>query len=228
MGTSKNVTWQEYNGTDYDILLPQPSVATADRVGGIIAEEAVVPQIPGFEQRYECKINPFTHKLLMPTSKFEPTDILNGPVPITLGGTGAKNEEKALINLGVKDYVIELDVLNNRELVTYKSGRKVLTERRFNSSSINIQTQTDDRKWYKTKINTFTPSVPSTSIGNMNTWKYWNLQVVTVGSNDVLPMFVNIQTGYDPTTNSIPWRLFSTSSLTFNVNQLLFLLTVIV
>ena len=162
----------------------------------------------------------------MPNSKFSPGNILNGAVPITLGGTDADNAEQALINLGVKDYVIGLDVLDNREVVTYKSGRKVLTERRFNSSSINIQTQTDDRKWYKSMINTFTPS--ASSIGNMNTWKYWNLQVVPVGSKDVLPMFVNIQTGYDPTTNSIPWRLFSTSSLTFNVNQLLFLLTVIV
>lgn len=226
MGTSKNVTWQEYNGTDYDILLPQPSIATADRVGGIIAEEAEVPPIPGFEDQIVCKISPSTHRLLIPTS-INPV-MLNPAVPVNRGGTGANNEQQALINLGVKDYVIKLDVLDNRELVTYKSGRKVLTERRFNSDDINIQTPTDDGKWYKTNINTFTPSVPSISIGNMNTWKYWNLQVVTVGSNDVLPMFVNIQTGYDPTTNSIPWRLFSTSSLTFNANQLLFLLTVIV
>lgn len=226
MGTSKNVTWQEYNGTDYDVLLPQPSIATADRVGGIIAEEAEMPQIPGLEDQRVCKMSPSTHKLLIPAS-INPA-LLNPAVPVNRGGTGANNAEQALINLGVKDYVIKLDVLDNRELVTYKSGRKVLTERRFNSSSIKIQTPTDDGKWYKTNINTFTPSVPSTSIGNMNTWKYWNLQVVTVGSNDVLPMFVNIQTGYDPTTNSIPWRLFSTSSLTFNVNQLLFLLTVIV
>lgn len=226
MGTSKNVTWQEYNGTDYDVLLPQPSIATADRVGGIIAEEAEMPQIPGLEDQRVCKMSPSTHRLLIPAS-INPA-LLNPAVPVNRGGTGAKNAEQALINLGVKDYVIKLDVLDNRELVTYKSGRKVLTERRFNSSSISIQTPTDDGKWYKTNINIFTPSVPSTSIGNMNTWKYWNLQVVTVGSNDVLPMFVNIQTGYDPTTNSIPWRLFSTSSLTFNVNQLLFLLTVIV
>lgn len=224
MGTSKNVTWQEYNGTDYDILLPQPSIATSDRVGGIIADPAEVN--PQFESQFECKISQSTHKLLMPSS-ISPT-MLSSAVPISKGGTGADNAEQALINLGVKDYVIKLDVLDNRELVTYKSGRKVLTERRFNSSRIDIQTLTDDGKWYKTNINTFTPSVPSISIGNMNTWKYWNLQVVTVGSNDVLPMFFNIQTGYDPTTNSIPWRLFSTSSLTFNVNQLLFLLTVIV
>lgn len=226
MGTSKNVTWQEYNGTDYDVLLPQPSIATADRVGGIIAEEAEMPQIPGFEDQRVCKISPSTHRLLIPVS-INPV-LLNPAVPVDRGGTGANNAEQALINLGVKDYVIKLDVLDNCELVTYKSGRKVLTERRFNSNSISLQTPTDDGKWYKTNINMFTPSVPSTSIGNMNTWKYWNLQVVTVGSNDVLPMFVNIQTGYDPTTNSIPWRLFSTSRLTFNVNQLLFLLTVIV
>lgn len=222
MGTSKNVTWQEYNGTDYDVLLPQPSVATADRVGGIIADPAEVQ--PQFESQFECKISQRTKKLLMPTS-INPNTI-GAPVPITKGGTDADNAKQALINLGVKDYVIGLDVLDNREVVTYKSGRKVLTERRFNSSSINIQTPTDDRKWYKSIINTFTPS--ASSIGNMNTWKYWNLQVVPVGSEDVLPMFVNIQTGYDPTSNSIPWRLFSTSSLIFNANQLLFLLTVIV
>lgn len=222
MGTSKNVTWQEYNGTDYDVLLPQPSVATADRVGGIIADPAEVQ--PQFESQFECKISQRTKKLLMPTS-INPNTI-GAPVPITKGGTDANNAKQALINLGVKDYVIGLDVLDNREVVTYKSGRKVLTERRFNSSSINIQTPTDDGKWYKSLINVFTPS--ASSIGNMNTWKYWNLQVVPVGSKDVLPMFVNIQTGYDPTSNSIPWRLFSTSSLIFNANQLLFLLTVIV
>ena len=222
MGTSKNVTWQEYNGTDYDVLLPQPSVATADRVGGIIADPAKV-QIQ-CQSQYECKISPYTHKLLIPTS-ISPI-MLNSAVPVDRGGTGADNAEQALINLGVKDYVIGLDVLDNREVVTYKSGRKVLTERRFNSNSISIQTPTDDRKWYKSIINTFTPS--ASSIGNMNTWKYWNLQVVPVGSEDVLPMFVNLQTGYNPTSNSIPWRLFSTSSLIFNANQLLFLLTVIV
>lgn len=222
MGTSKNVTWQEYNGTDYDVLLPQPSVATADRVGGIIADPAEVQ--PQFESQFECKISQRTKKLLMPTS-INPNTI-GAPVPITKGGTDADNAKQALINLGVKDYVIGLDVLDNREVVTYKSGRKVLTERRFNSSSINIQTPTDDGKWYKSIINTFIPS--ASSIGNMNTWKYWNLQVVPVGSVGVLPMFVNIQTGYDPTSNSIPWRLFSTSSLIFNANQLLFLLTVIV
>jgi hypothetical protein len=222
LGTSKNVTWQEYNGTDYDVLLPQPSVATADRVGGIIADPAEVQ--PQFEREFECKISQRTKKLLMPAS-INPNTI-GAPVPITKGGTDADNAKQALINLGVKDYVIGLDVLGNREVVTYKSGRKVLTERRFNSSSINIQTPTDDRKWYKSPINAFTPS--ASSIGNMNTWKYWNLQVVPVGSKDVLPMFVNIQTGYDPTSNSIPWRLFSTSSLIFNANQLLFLLTVIV
>lgn len=222
MGTSKNVTWQEYNGTDYDVLLPQPSIATADRVGGIIADPAEV-QIQ-FQSQYECKISQHTHKLLMPTS-ISPI-MLNSAVPVDKGGTGADNAEQALINLGVKDYVIGLDVLDNREVVTYKSGRKVLTERRFNSNSISIQTPTDDRKWYKSLINAFTPS--ASSIGNMNTWKYWNLQVVPVGSKDVLPMFVNIQTGYNPTSNSIPWRLFSTSSLIFNANQLLFLLTVIV
>jgi hypothetical protein len=222
LGTSKNVTWQEYNGTDYDILLPQPSVATSEKIGGIIADTAEIN--PQFESQFECKISQRTKKLLMPTSISPYT--IGAPVPITKGGTDADNKEQALINLGVKDYVIGLNVLDNCEVVIYKSGRKVLTERRFNSSSINIQTPTDDGKWYKSLINTFTPS--ASSIGNMNTWKYWNLQVVPVGSKDSMPMFVNIQTGYDPTSNSIPWRLFSTSSLIFNVNQLLFLLTVIV
>lgn len=222
MGTSKNVTWQEYNGTDYDVLLPQPSVATSEKIGGIIADTAKIN--PQFESQFECKISQRTKKLLMPTSISPYT--IGAPVPITKGGTDADNAEQALINLGVKDYVIGLDVLDNREVVTYKSGRKVLTERHFNSNSINIQTPTDDGKWYKSTINTFVPS--ASSIGNMNTWKYWNLQVVPVGSKDVLPMFVNLQTGYNPTSNSIPWRLFSTSSLIFNANQLLFLLTVIV
>lgn len=221
MGTSKNVTWQEYNGTDYDILLPQPSVATSEKIGGIIADTAEIN--PQFESQFECKISRRTKKLLMPTS-ISPYTIA-APVPITKGGTDANNAKQALINLGVKDYVIGLDVLDNCEVVTYKSGRKVLTERRFNSNSIGIQTRTDDGKWYKSLINAFTPS--ASSIGNMNTWKYWNLQVVPVGSEDVLPMFVNLQTGYNPTSNSIPWRLFSTSSLIFNANQLLFLLTVI-
>lgn len=222
MGTSKNVTWQEYNGTDYDVLLPQPSVATADRIGGIIADPAKV-QIQ-FQSQYECKISPYTHKLLMPTS-ISPI-MLNSAVPVDKGGTGAYNEEQALINLGVKDYVIGLDVLDNCEVVTYKSGRKVLTERHFNSNGINIQTPTDDGKWYKSLVNTFVPS--SSSIGNMNTWKYWNLQAVPIGSKDSMPMFFNIQTGYNPTSNSIPWRLFSTSKLAFNTNQLLFFLTIIV
>lgn len=224
MGTSKNVTWQEYNGTDYDVLLPQPSVATADRIGGIIADPAEV-QIQ-FQSQYECKISQHTHKLLMPTT-IAPTS-LNGTVPINKGGTDADNKEQALINLGVQDYIVGMSSSDDGdyEVFTYKSGRQVFTERHFNSSSINIQTPTDDGKWYKSLINAFTPS--ASSIGNMNTWKYWNLQVVPVGSKYILPMFVNIQTGYDPTSNSIPWRLFSTSSLIFNANQLLFLLTVIV
>lgn len=226
MGTSKNVTWQEYNGTDYDILLPQPSIATADRVGGIIAEEAHVPPILGSEDQFECKISPSTHRLLMPTT-ISPM-ILNHAVPINRGGTGAKNEQQALINLGVTDYVTKLDVFDNCELVTYKSGRKVFTERRFNSDNIDITTQINDGKLYITDTYTITPSVPSTLIGNMNTWKYWNLQVFTVSSNKVLPMIVNIQTGYDPTTRAIPWRLFSHSRLIFDVHKLLFLLTIIV
>ena len=225
MGTSKNVTWQEYNGTDYDILLPQPSVATADRVGGIIAEEAEVPPFPGFESQYACKISPSTHRLLMPTS-ITPT-ILNSEVPISKGGTGADTASKALKNLGVQDYIVGMSSSDDGdyEVFTYKSGRQVLTERHFNSGIIEINASTDDRKWYKTSVNEFIPSV---SLGNMNTWKYWNLQAIPIGSKDSMPMFFNLQTGYNPTSNSIPWRLFSTSSLIFNANQLLFLLTVIV
>ena len=225
MGTSKNVTWQEYNGTDYDILLPQPSVATSDRVGGIIADPTDVVQ-PQLQSQYECKISPSTHRLLMPSS-ISPV-MLNSAVPVNRGGTGANNEQQALMNLGVTDYVIKLDEGSNWELVTYQSGRKVLTERRFNLKRIDLKMQTDDGKWYETGTYSFTPSVPRILIGDMNTWKYWNLQVVTVGSQYGLPMFFNIQTGYYPKTMSIPWRLFSTSSLTFDVNQLLFLLTVIV
>lgn len=227
MGTSKNVTWQEYNGTDYDVLLPQPSVATADRVGGIIAEQSTWAQHPNFEQQYECKISRFTNKLLMPNSKFSPGNILNGAVPITLGGTDADNAEQALINLGVRDYIVGMSSSDDGdyEVFTYKSGRQVLTERHFNSGIIEINASTNDRKWYKTSVNEFIPSV---SLGNMNTWKYWNLQAIPIGSKDSMPMFFNLQTGYNPTSNSIPWRLFSTSSLIFNANQLLFLLTVIV
>lgn len=223
MGTSKNVTWQEYNGTDYDILLPQPSVATADRIGGIIADPAEV-QIQ-YQSQYECKISPYTHKLLMPTM-LAPT-ILNGAVPINKGGTGADTASKALKNLGVQDYIVGMSSSDDGdyEVFTYKSGRQVLTERHFNSGIIEINASTDDRKWYKTSVNEFIPSV---SLGNMNTWKYWNLQAIPIGSKDSMPMFFNLQTGYNPTSNSIPWRLFSTSSLIFNANQLLFLLTVIV
>lgn len=223
MGTSKNVTWQEYNGTDYDVLLPQPSVATADRIGGIIADQAEV-QIQ-VQRQFECKISPYTHKLLMPT-EIAPT-MLNGPVPINRGGTDANNREQALINLGVQDYIVGMSSSDDGdyEVFTYKSGRQVFTERHFNSNGIKLREQTEDGKWYKTSVFDF---IPSASLGNMNTWKYWNLQAIPIGSKDSMPMFFNLQMGYNPTSNSIPWRLFSTSSLTFNANQLLFLLTVIV
>ena len=107
MGTSKNVTWQEYNGTDYDVLLPQPSIATADRVGGIIAEEAEMPPIPGLEDQRVCKISPLTHRLLIPFG-INPT-LLNPAVPVNKGGTGANNEQQAMINAALSDTTIYPD-----------------------------------------------------------------------------------------------------------------------
>lgn len=226
MATTKNVTWQEYNGTDYDTLLPQPSIATADRAGGIIADSATWSQSPGYEAQYECEISRFTNKLLMPHNAFAPSAILNGAVPISLGGTNATTKEDALKNLGVYDYITSHSVVDGVETTIYKSGKIITLEKRFNSSPIGLSTLTSDGKWYRTNINTFTPS--AAGVGTMNTWRYWNLQAITVGSVDSMPMFIEIQTGYDPTSYGIPWRLFSTTSQTFNVGRLLLICTVIV
>lgn len=214
MGTSKNVTWQEYNGTDYDILLPQPSVATADRVGGIIAEKAVVPQIPGFMQRHECKIDPFTHKLLMPTSKFEPTEILNGPVPITLGGTDADNVNDAKINLGINDYITSIEAIGNARVINYKNNSQEIFERSFNTSQMSLLRSVDNGKWYTSEnILSYGSAV---NVGNMSTWRYWKLEIVPV-MNDAgqLPMFTVLQAGYDEDSDKIPFRLFSSTSQIF-------------
>lgn len=221
MGATKNVTWQEYNGTDYDILLPQPSVATSEKVGGIIADTATVN--PQFEYQFECKISQYTNKLLMPTS-ISP-NILLSSVPITKGGTGAETKQEAVNNLGINDYIVNRSLTDNACVDTYNSGIVVLREKRFNSESITLSSVTEDGKWYKTDIYVFTPS--SSKIGNMNKWQYWNLQAIPVGTQSSMPMLTQLQTGYNATSSSIPWRLFSTKRVTFAANQLLFVLTVV-
>ena len=220
MGTSKNVTWQEYNGTDYDILLPQPSVATADRVGGIIAAPAEVQ--PQFESQFECKISPSTHRLLMP-SNISPT-ILNSAVPINKGGTGANNGHQALVNLGVNDYIVSETVIGDVAIFKYKSDTCECFQKRLNEETIELSNQTGDGKWYTHNIKTFFPSFDA---GTMSTWKYWNMQIIPVMSSaSVMPMFTVLQTGYLPDSKGIPFRLFSTSSITFNPGQLMIVLEV--
>ncbi len=220
MGKTKNVTWQEYKGNgDYDILLPQPSVATADRVGGIIAEKANLSQIPGFEQRYECRISESSHKLLMPTSGFEPVDILNAPVPITLGGTGATTANDAKINLNIKDYITSISAIGNTRVINYKNNIQEIFEQSFNTSQMALSKSVDNGKWYTSeKILSYTTTVDS---GNMSTWKYWKLEIVPVMNNaGQLPMFTVLQAGYDADSNQIPFRLFSSSSQIFNPGTL--------
>ena len=222
MGTSKNVTWQEYNGTDYDILLPQPSIATADRVGGIIAEEEEMPPIPGLEDQRVCKISPSTHRLLIPFG-INPA-LLNPAVPVNRGGTGANNEEQALINLGVSDYIVSGSVINNVATSKYNSGMREFSQKAFNVEKIELSNQTTDRKWYTHTIKTFYPSFDA---GTMSTWKYWDMQIVPVmQSVSVMPMFTVLQTGYLPDSKGIPFRLFSTSSITFDPGQLMIVLKV--
>lgn len=222
MGTSKNVTWQEYNGTDYDILLPQPSIATADRVGGIIAEEAEMPPIPGLEDQRVCKISPSTHRLLIPFA-INPA-LLNPAVPVNKGGTGANNEQQALINLGVSDYEVSGSVINNVVTSKYNSGMYKFSQKTLNVEKIELNSQTGDGKWYTHNIKTFFPSFDA---GTMSTWKYWNMQIIPVMSSaDVMPMFTVLQTGYLPNSTGIPFRLFSTSSITFNPGQLMVVLEV--
>lgn len=222
MGTSKNVTWQEYNGTDYDILLPQPSIATADRVGGIIAEEAEVPPIPGFEDQIVCKISPSTHRLLIPTS-INPV-MLKPDVPVNRGGTGANNGQQALINLGVQDYIVYKTVIGDVAIFKYNSGMCECFQKTLNKEKIELNHQTDDKKWYTHDIKTFFPSFDA---GTMSTWKYWNMQIIPVMSSaSVMPMFTVLQTGYLPDSTGIPFRLFSTKSITFNPGQLMIVLEV--
>lgn len=222
MGTSKNVTWQEYNGTDYDILLPQPSIATADRVGGIIAEEAEVPPIPGLEDQLVCKISPSTHKLLIPNS-INPA-LLNPVVPVNRGGTGANNGHQALVNLGVNDYIVSETVIGDVAIFAYKSGMCEYFQKKLNVEKIELSNQTGDKKWYTHDIETFFPSFDA---GTMSTWKYWNMQIIPVMSSaSVMPMFTVLQTGYLPDSKGIPFRLFSTSSITFNPGQLMIVLEV--
>ena len=217
MGTSKNVTWQEYNGTDYDVLLPQPSVATADRVGGIIAEEAEVPPFPGFESQYACKISPSTHRLLMPTS-ITPT-ILNSEVPISKGGTGATTANDAKKNLDINDYITSIESIGNARVINYKNNIQEIFEQSFNTSQMSLLRSVDNGKWYTSeKILTYRSTV---TVGNMSTWRYWKLEIVPV-MNDAgqLPMFTVLQAGYDEDSDAIPFRLFSSTSQIFNPGTL--------
>ena len=215
MGTSKNVTWQEYNGTDYDVLLPQPSVATADRVGGIIADPAEVQ--PQFESQFECKISRRTKKLLMPTS-INPNTI-GAPVPITKGGTDATTANDAKINLGIKDYITSIEAIGNARVINYKNNIQEIFEQSFNNSQMSLSQSVNNGKWYTSeKILRYVSTV---NVGNMSTWRYWKLEIVPV-MNDAgqLPMFTVLQAGYDEDSDKIPFRLFSSTSQIFNPGTL--------
>ena len=215
MGTSKNVTWQEYNGTDYDVLLPQPSVATADRVGGIIADPAEVQ--PQFESQFECKISQRTKKLLMPTS-INPNTI-GAPVPITKGGTDATTANDAKINLGIKDYITSIEAIGNARVINYKNNIQEIFEQSFNNSQMSLSKSVDNGKWYTSEnILRYASTV---NVGNMSTWRYWKLEIVPV-MNDAgqLPMFTVLQAGYDEDSDGIPFRLFSSTSQIFNPGTL--------
>lgn len=215
MGTSKNVTWQEYNGTDYDVLLPQPSVATADRVGGIIADPAEV-QVQ-FESQFECKISPYTHKLLMPAS-INPNTI-GAPVPIIKGGTDATTANDAKINLGINDYITSIEGIGNARVINYKNNIQEIFEQSFNNSQMSLSKSVDNGKWYTSE--NILRYVSTVNVGNMSTWRYWKLEIVPV-MNDAgqLPMFTVLQAGYDEDSNEIPFRLFSSTSQIFNPGTL--------
>lgn len=215
MGTSKNVTWQEYNGTDYDILLPQPSIATADRVGGIIADTAEIN--PQFESQYECKISQRTHKLLMPFS-ISPT-MLSSAVPISKGGTNATTANDAKINLGINDYITSIEAIGNARVINYKNNIQEIFEQSFNISKISLLRSVDNGKWYTSENILRYASI--VDAGNMSTWRYWKLEIVPV-MNDAgqLPMFTVLQAGYDEDSNGIPFRLFSSASQIFNSGTL--------
>lgn len=215
MGTSKNVTWQEYNGTDYDVLLPQPSIATADRVGGIIADPAEVQ--PRFESKFECKISQRTKKLLMPTS-IDPNTI-GAPVPITKGGTDANNVNDAKKNLGIKDYITSIESIGNARVINYKNNIQEIFEKSFNVSQMSLLRSVDNGKWYTS--DTILRYTPTVSVGNMSTWRYWKLEIVPVMNDaDQLPMFTVLQAGYDEDSDAIPFRLFSSTSQIFNPGTL--------
>lgn len=216
MGTSKNVTWQEYNGTDYDILLPQPSIATADRVGGIIADPTDVVN-PQFQSQYECKISPSTHRLLMPSS-ISPV-MLKSAVPINKGGTGAITASDAKINLGINDYITNIEAIGNARVIHYKNNIQEIFEQSFNGSQMSLSQSVDNGKWYTSdKILRYAPTV---SVGNMSTWRYWKLEIVPVMNDaDQLPMFTVLQAGYDEDSDKIPFRLFSSTNQIFNPGTL--------
>lgn len=216
MGTSKNVTWQEYNGTDYDILLPQPSVATADRVGGIIADPTDIVN-PQFQAQYECKISQITNKLLMPSS-IAP-EILSGAVPINKGGTGATTANDAKINLGINDYITSIESVGNARVINYKNNIQEIFEQSFNTSQISLSRSVDNGKWYTfDKILRYGSTV---DVGNMSTWRYWKLEIVPVMNDaEQLPMFTVLQAGYDEDSDAIPFRLFSSTSQIFNPGTL--------
>ena len=217
MGTSKNVTWEEYNGTDYDILLPQPSIATADRVGGIIAEEAEMTPIPGFDDQRVCKISPSTHKLLIPAS-INPV-MLDPAVPVNRGGTGATTASDAKKNLDIKDYIKSIDAIGNSKIINYKNNTQEIFEQSFNTSQISLSLSVDNGKWYTSKdILRYRSSI---SLGNMSTWRYWKLEIVPVMDDlNRLPMFTVLQAGYDEDSDAIPFRLFSSTSQIFNPGML--------
>ena len=217
MGTSKNVTWQEYNGTDYDILLPQPSIATADRVGGIIAEEAEMPPIPGLNEQRVCKMDPFTHRLLIPAG-INPA-LLNPAVPVNRGGTGATTASDAKKNLDIKDYIKSIDDIGNSRIINYKNNTQEIFEQSFNTSQMSLSLSVDNGKWYTS--NNILRYRSSISVGNMSTWRYWKLEIVPVMDDlGQLPMFTVLQAGYDEDSNAIPFRLFSSTSQIFNPGML--------
>lgn len=215
MGTSKNVTWQEYNGTDYDVLLPQPSVATADRVGGIIADAVEIQ--PQFEWQFECKISRRTKKLLMPTSISPYT--IDSPVPISKGGTDATTANDAKINLGINDYITSIENIGNARVINYKNNIQEIFEQSFNTSQMSLSQSVDNGKWYTAnKILRYKSTI---DVGNMSTWKYWKLEIVPVMNDaDQLPMFTVLQAGYDEDSDAIPFRLFSSTSQIFNPGTL--------
>ena len=150
--------------------------------------------------------------------------LLDPAVPVNRGGTGADNQQQAMINLGVSDYKVSGSVINNVVTSKYNSGMRKFSQKTLNVEKIELIDQTGDGKWYTHKIKTFFPSFDA---GTMSTWKYWNMQIIPVMSSEgVMPMFTVLQTGYLPDYKGIPFRLFSTKSITFNPGQLMIVLEV--